>query len=110
AVFFALLVGSKLDSQKAYAASSNDGPVYIQILGPSTPPGFSPSLATVHVNQQVIFVNNTSSAASYTLKSADNSFNSPAISPGKQWPVTFTQPGTHQFSEAQYSQQMVGLI
>jgi plastocyanin len=80
----------------------------IHILGASNPPGFSPALLSVHVNDTVVFLNDASPAATYSVVADDQSFASPPIAPGQQWTITFTQPGAHEYHDPAYASQMVG--
>ena len=69
----------------------------VTILGSSQQPGFAPDLLTVHIYDTVVFVN--SAAAPIAITAADSSFASPAISPGKQWKVTFNSAGAFEYHD-----------
>ncbi len=84
--------------------------IIIQITGPAQPPGFLPALATVHVYDTVIFVNQTSPAISSSVVADDGAFSSPTIAPGKQWIVAFNTPGEHEYHTSSHSLRMVGVI
>ncbi len=80
----------------------------VQINGPTQPPGFSPSLLTIHIYDTVIFVNCTSTA--YAITSSDGSISSPEIPPGQQWRDTFSILGGHEYHSSEAPQRMVGEI
>jgi plastocyanin len=82
----------------------------IHILGATNPPGFSPSLLSVHVNDTVVFLNDATPATTYSVVADDQSFASPPIAPGQQWTITFSQPGAHEYHVPAYASQMVGLL
>lgn len=84
--------------------------VTIQITGPGQPPGFSPALLTVHVNDTLVFVNQSAPPAAFAVSAADGGFSSPAIAPGAQWTVTFTSTGSHEYHEANNATRMVGEV
>jgi plastocyanin len=91
-------------------ASAVGGEATILIEGSLVPPGFWPSLLTVHVYDTVVFVNHSSPAASYAVTAGDGSFSSPAIAPGQQWQVTFNSVGVHEYHSASSPQSMAGEI
>lgn len=91
----------------AKAASSF---IIVQITGASQPPGFLPSLVTIHSGDVVDFVNNATPTASYTIMANDGSFSSPAIASKQQWSNTFTHVGTYEYYAVGSSQHMVGEI
>ena len=80
----------------------------VQITGPSQPPGFSPALLTIHMYDTVVFVNQ--STTPHAVTSTDGSFSSPAIPVGKQWHVTFSNLGAHEYHATDAAQRMVGEI
>lgn len=80
----------------------------VQITGPSQPPGFAPALLTVHLYDTVVFVNQSS--APHAVASTDGSFSSPAIPVGRQWRVTFSSLGAHEYHATDATQRMVGEI
>lgn len=82
----------------------------VQILGPLQPPGFSPALLTVHVNDYVTFVNQSSPPATFTIASDNGQFSSPALAPGKIWTITLSNPGAYEFHDAATPPHMVGEI
>jgi len=45
--------------------------VEVHILGDFRPPGFSPSLITIHVNDTVAFINDASLAVTYSIGAKD---------------------------------------
>ncbi len=81
---------------------------FVQINGPTQPPGFSPSLLTIHIYDTVIFVNRTNTA--YAITSTDGSISSPEIPPGQQWRDTFSVLGGHEYHSSEAPQRMVGEI
>ncbi len=89
---------------------AQENTVTIHITGPSYPPGFSPAFFSVHVNDTVVFLNDASPAATFTLVADDNSFSSPPIAPGQQWSMTFSEPGAHEYRDLTYRSQMVGFL
>ncbi len=82
--------------------------ITIEITGLDNPPGFLPALLTVHVNDTVVFLNDASPAATYSVAATDQSFASPPIAPGQQWSTTFTTPGVHDYTDPASSSQMYG--
>jgi plastocyanin len=103
-ILISILSTSPLPAQAAGETST------IVIQGPTTPPGFLPSLLTVHVYDTVVFVNHSSPTANYAVSAHDGSFSSPAIAPNQQWKVTFNSIGVHEFHAAASPQRMVGEI
>ena len=89
-------------------AFSKAEPITVQINGLAQPPGFSPALLTVHINETVVFINHAFPARSYTLKADDGSFSSPPIPTGGQWAITFHAPGSHTYRDTSSAQTMVG--
>lgn len=84
--------------------------IEIQITGASQPPGFLPSLVTVHTNDEVTFVNVATPSISYTLVANDDNFTSPAIASGGQWSHIFTKVGVYEYHASGFSQHMIGII
>ena len=82
----------------------------MQILGPLQPPGFFPALLTVHVNDYVTFVNQSSPPATVTIASDNGQFSSPALAPNKVWTITLSNPGAYEFHDTATSPRMVGEI
>lgn len=82
----------------------------VQILGPLQPPGFFPALLTVHVNDYITFVNQSSPPATFTIVSDNGQFTSSALAPGKVWTIALSNPGTYEFHDAGASPRMVGEI
>jgi plastocyanin len=82
--------------------------ITIQINGSAQPPGFSPALLTLHVNDTVAFINHALPAKSYTLSADDGSFSSPPIPSGGQWTITFHTLGSHTYRDASSVSTMVG--
>ena len=82
----------------------------IQMSGPLQPPGFSPALLTIHVNDYVIFINQSAPAVPYAIAADDGSFSSPVIAPGKQWAVALTNPGAYEYHAISAPRPMVGEI
>lgn len=91
----------------ARAASSS---ITVQITGASQPPGFLPSLVTIHSGDVVNFVNDATPPASYTIVANDGSFSSPAIASKQQWNNTFPKVGTYEYHASGSSQYMVGEV
>lgn len=81
---------------------------FVQINGPTQPPGFSPALLTIHMYDTVIFVNRTNTA--YAITSTDGSISSPEIPAGQQWRDTFSVLGGHEYHSSEAPQRMVGEI
>lgn len=102
------LTGEMLISPLGVLAAGNT--VTVHIMGELRPPGFRPDLVTVHVDDTIIFINDAQPSATYTIAADDHSFVSPPIMPSEQWSVTFSKPGTHEYSALGVSQQMVGTI
>jgi plastocyanin len=82
----------------------------IHITGASHPPGFRPSLVSVHVGDSIVFLNDAQPPETYTIIATDQGFVSASILPGQQWAVTFTDPGTHEYQAQGISQTMAGAI
>ena len=82
----------------------------VQITGPLQPPGFSPALLTIHANDYVIFMNQSSPPATYAVAADDGSFSSPAIAPGKQWTVALNNPGAYEYHATSSPKKIVGEI
>jgi plastocyanin len=82
----------------------------VQILGSLQPPGFFPALLTVHVNDYITFVNQSSPPATFTIASDNGQFSSPALSPGKMWTIALSNPGAYEFHDATTSPRMVGEV
>jgi hypothetical protein len=80
----------------------------VQINGQAQPPGFTPALLTVHINETVMFINHASPAQSYTLRADDGSFSSPAIPAGGSWAITFHTPGSHTYRDTSAATTMIG--
>lgn len=90
------------------AIHSKEDVIIVQINGPTQPPGFSPALLTVHVNDKVVFINHTLPARSYTLSADDGSFSSPPIPAGGQWAITFHALGSHTYRDTSATSTMIG--
>ena len=101
---------SILFTHPTYAQASQGETVTIQIVGPAQSPGFAPALVTVHIFDYVVFVNQAVPVASYTLASDDGTLSSPVIAPGKQWAITFNNPGTYEYHDTANPPHMVGEI
>jgi len=82
----------------------------MQILGPLQPPGFSPALLTVHVDDYVSFVNQASPPATFTITSDNGHFSSPALAPNKVWTITLSSPGAYEFHDAAAPPRMISEI
>lgn len=82
----------------------------VQILGPLQPPGFFPALLTIHVNDYVTFVNQSSPPATFTIASDNGQFSSPALAPGKAWTIALSNPGAYEFHDAESSPRIVGEV
>lgn len=82
----------------------------IQILGPLQPPGFFPALLTIHSNDYITFINQSSPPATFTIASDNGQFSSPALAPGKVWTIALSNPGTYEFHDAGSSPRMVGEV
>ncbi len=92
------------------AARAQGDMVIVDIMGSAQPPGFVPSLVTVHLYDTVVFINQSQPAVPYAVIADDNSFSSPAITPGQQWSVTVNSPGAFEYHEAATTPRMVGAI
>lgn len=79
----------------------------VQILGPLQPPGFFPALLTIHTNDYITFVNQSSPPATFTIASDNGQFSSPALAPGKMWTIALSNPGAYEFHDAGTSPRMV---
>jgi plastocyanin len=90
----------------AYAADS----ATIVIMGPDSPPGFVPSILTIHAGTAITFVNNATPQASFVIVANDNSFTSPSIAPGQPWTTGFSKPGTYGFHASTHPGVMVGTV
>jgi len=90
----------------AYAADSAN----IVIIGPDSPPGFAPSILTIHADTAITFINHATPQATFVIAANDNSFTSPAIAPGQSWTTTISKPGTYGFHATTHSGVMVGTI
>jgi len=103
----ALIFAFSIPLQPAQAAGET---ATIVIQGSTAPPGFTPSLLTIHVYDTVVFVNRSSPPANYAVSASDGSFSAPAIVPNQQWKVTFNSVGVHEFHSASAPQRMIGEI
>lgn len=112
ALFFALiaLCLGWLLPQQAYAERAQGDVAFVDITGSGQPPGFSPSLITVHMYDTVVFLNQSQPAVPYAVVANDGSFASPAIAPGQQWSLTVNSPGAFEYHEADSTPRMVGAI
>jgi len=102
-----LLSALSIPPQVAQAAGETST---IVIQGATAPPGFSPSLLTIHISDTVVFVNRSAPAANYAVSAGDGSFSSPAITPNQPWKVTFNSVGVHEFRATSAPQRMIGEI
>jgi plastocyanin len=82
----------------------------ISITGESQPPGFRPSLVTIHAGDAVMFINMATPAASYVIIADNHSFTSPPLSEGQQWVVVLKTPGVYEYHSPGTSPMMVGEI
>lgn len=96
-----------IPSHRVLAAGNT---VTIHITGTAQPPGFRPLLVTVHVDDTIVFLNDAQPAATYMIAADDQSFISPPITPGQQWSITFSHPGTYAYHAQSVPQSLVGLI
>ncbi len=94
----------------ATTTTTNDAPTVILITGALRPPGFTPSILTVHVNQSIVFINSAYPTDTFTIVANDNSFSSPAIAPQQQWTTSFAQTGSYSYHESSHPTSMVGTI
>jgi len=109
ALLFALIVLS-LGWTEPPAAHAQGDMAIVDITGSAQPPGFVPSLVTVHLYDTVVFFNQSQPAVPYAVVADDNSFSSPAIAPGQQWGVTVNSPGAFEYHEVDTTPRMVGVI
>lgn len=107
ALLFGVVWGLFITTSRVSAAGNT---ITIHITGTAQPPGFRPSLVTVHIADSIVFLNDAQPAATYTIAADDQSFVSPPIPTGQQWSVMFSQPGTYEYHAQGISQSMVGLI
>lgn len=84
--------------------------ITVQMLGPLQPPGFFPALLTVHVNDYITFINQSSPPATFAIASDNGQFTSPALAPGKIWTIALSNPGTYEFHNAGASPRMVSEV
>lgn len=89
-------------------ATSPAASVVIHITGSAQPPGFQPSLLTIHAGDTIVFENDATPSATYSVAAADRSFASPPIAPGQQWSLTLDAQGVHEYHSPNSPQQMVG--
>lgn len=111
-LFFALIVlylGWPSPPQ-ALAQQAQGDVAYVDITGSAQPPGFAPSLVTVHIYDTVVFLNQSQPAVPYAVVAGDGSFSSPAIAPGQQWSLTVNSPGAFEYHGADSTPRMVGII
>jgi plastocyanin len=107
AILVALLYATLITSRGVRAEGES---ATVQISGPLQPPGFSPALLTIHVNDYVVFINQSSPAATYAIAADDGSFTSPPIAPGKQWTVALNNPGEYEYHATSSPKRMLGEI
>lgn len=96
--------------QRVYAERAQGDVAFVDIMGSAQPPGFSPSLITVHLYDTVEFLNQSQPAVPYAVVADDGSFASPAIAPGQQWNFTVNSPGAFEYHEVDSTPRMVGAI
>jgi len=107
ALLFGVVWGLFITTSRVSATGST---ITIHITGTAQPPGFRPSLVTVHIADSIVFLNDAQPTATYTIAASDQSFVSPPIPTGHEWSVMFSKPGTHEYHALSISQSMVGLI
>jgi plastocyanin len=82
----------------------------IRIVGPTKPPGFFPTLVTVHEGEPIVFMNDATPPTTYKLVANDGSFSSPPIAPRQSWSISFQKAAVHEYHISTLSHKMVGEI
>ena len=103
-----LVVGMTLNGFPRPVVARAETTITIHITGSTQPPGFLPALLSVHVHDTVVFLNDATPLAPYSVVASDQSFASPPIAPGQQWTTTFTTPGVYDYTDPAYASQMFG--